>query len=247
MKKILLASTLFAVTSSLFAASVTLYDQPETGSKSVGEVDASQIKPFYKKGDWLKVGDQATGQVGWVEAAKLQSDQNKVTKDELASIQQAQKEAEQAKDQFEQQYHQTIQQLNQRQDSLIQKLNSQQNLSQPSSMQSSMKETHVSYSGNGQDGKVQVTEKWTNKDGKLETKTYEMPVAEYNKHQSNNQLASTYQQMMQRHQKMEAYMNQMMQQMSQQFGSPMMPMTANPPTANNLSTGNPVISSQSES
>ncbi|MDC0534223.1 hypothetical protein OAO18_00265 [Francisellaceae bacterium] len=243
MKKIFLASALFAATTSLFAATVTLYDQPESGSKSIGQVDSSQVKPFYKKGEWLKVGDQANGQVGWIKSAKLQAAKNKSTKEELASIQQAQKEAEQAKSQFEQQYQQTVQQLNQRQESLLQKLNRQQNLSQPSSsIQSSLKQTSVSYAGNGQDGKVKVTEQWTNKDGKLETKTYEMPVAQYNKQQANAQSNSAYQQMQQRHQQMEAYMNQMMQQMQQQFGSSAMPVQNN-----TLSTGNPVISSKSES
>ncbi len=73
-----------------------------------------------------------------------------------------------------------------------------------------MKETVVSYTGNGIDGNVQITEKWTDKDGKLESKTYNISLAEYEK-KASAQANKLSQGMAQRHQQMQIYMNQTME------------------------------------
>ena len=243
MKKTFLASTILLAATSLFAATATIYQKPDTTSKSVGQYEINQLKPFYKKDSWTKVGNIQTGEVGWVESSVLQSTSDSVN-DQLAGIQQAQAEAKKARAQFEQQYQQMMQQLNQKQQSLLQQ--SSQSV-QAAQIKPTFKETYVSYSSDaGKNGTVKITEKWSNKDGKLESKTYEMPIAEYNK-KFASKTNNVYQQMMQRQQQMEAYMSQVMQQMSQQFGQSIMVTPFLAPANNQLSTGNSVIPTKGNS
>jgi hypothetical protein len=55
-----------------FAKNINLYDQPSTTSKVVGSINQSnKLVPIFttKAGDWMKVGDPANGNVGWVKVS----------------------------------------------------------------------------------------------------------------------------------------------------------------------------------
>lgn len=52
---------------------VTLFAQPNTNSRALGQVNVTQqLIPFYHKKGWLKVGNPRNGQVGWVNRAQYQ-------------------------------------------------------------------------------------------------------------------------------------------------------------------------------
>ncbi len=63
---------LFATT--LFAKSVSLYDQPKSDGKVIGSIDPSiGIIPIFtsKEGNWVKVGNPHNGEVGWIKSSDL--------------------------------------------------------------------------------------------------------------------------------------------------------------------------------
>jgi hypothetical protein len=69
-----LLTGIIALSSSAFAAGISLYDQPNAKANVVGSVDLSKgIIPIYtpKPGDWVKIADPQNGNVGWVKSADL--------------------------------------------------------------------------------------------------------------------------------------------------------------------------------
>jgi hypothetical protein len=78
LKKSLLISTL--LTAFCFSAAnakmITLYDQPNKESKTIGSIDSgSSMVPIFtsKDGAWMKVGDPKNGAVGWAKVSDLSS------------------------------------------------------------------------------------------------------------------------------------------------------------------------------
>ncbi|MEO8402841.1 MAG: hypothetical protein ABI597_13800 [Gammaproteobacteria bacterium] len=62
------------VTSVGMAKSISLYDQPKADAKVTGSIDpALGLVPIFrpKDGNWIKVGDPANGNVGWIKSADL--------------------------------------------------------------------------------------------------------------------------------------------------------------------------------
>jgi len=57
--------------SSSYAKSITLYDQPQAGAKIIGFIDSSNLVPIFKEGNWVKVGNQQNGTVGWINSSDL--------------------------------------------------------------------------------------------------------------------------------------------------------------------------------
>jgi hypothetical protein len=55
------------------AASLSLYQNPDSTSNVIGTVKEGQaIIPIFNRGDWIKVGDPTNGNVGWVTKDMLQ-------------------------------------------------------------------------------------------------------------------------------------------------------------------------------
>jgi hypothetical protein len=62
------------ISPSCFAKMLTLYEQPKTGSKSVGTIDSEAgIIPIFtpKDSQWIKVADPRNGNVGWILSSDL--------------------------------------------------------------------------------------------------------------------------------------------------------------------------------
>ena len=71
--KLLLLAVLFSPLIS-FAQKITLYDQPATNAKIVGNADLSSgIIPIFtpSTGDWTKIADPTNGNVGWVKKSDI--------------------------------------------------------------------------------------------------------------------------------------------------------------------------------
>lgn len=64
---LLYSFTCYAAILSKNQTSIPLLDQPQANSKVVGQITAGHtIIPIFSQGDWVKVGDSNTGNVGWV-------------------------------------------------------------------------------------------------------------------------------------------------------------------------------------
>ena len=58
---------------SALAATLSLYQNPDSTSNVIGSVKEGQaIIPIFNRGDWIKVGDPSNGNVGWVTKDMLQ-------------------------------------------------------------------------------------------------------------------------------------------------------------------------------
>lgn len=58
----------------VFAAEISLYDQPNASAKVIGKIDTSiGVIPIYTptNSEWIKVGDPRNGNVGWLKSADL--------------------------------------------------------------------------------------------------------------------------------------------------------------------------------
>lgn len=81
-RKWLLLATL-ALSTGIFAKSITLYDQPNNTAKSVGSINLdSGVIPIFTpvdNKDWIKVADPKNGNVGWVKSKDMQGAENEST------------------------------------------------------------------------------------------------------------------------------------------------------------------------
>lgn len=67
---------------SVFAKTITLFDQPNANAKSIGSIDAAQgVVPIFttKDGEWVKVGDPKNGNVGWIKSSDLKDPNSPVS------------------------------------------------------------------------------------------------------------------------------------------------------------------------
>lgn len=183
---------LMMVASSVLADPITLYQKSNTDSQTIGHYDVTTLKPFFSKDGWTKAGDTQTGEVGWVKTSEFKQHRKRQVEA------QAKKEAEAAEKQFEQQYNQSNQRPSQ----------------QPIHRKTSIEAKVVSYDADPNGGRVEVTRQWTDEDGKVHQKSYEIPLESYRK-QHKHQHESAHQGM---YQQLEQYMKQMMHQMSQGMG-----------------------------
>jgi len=59
------------------ATEVKLYAENNDSSKVLAKIDVSQnLVPFFSKGGWIKVGDPANGQVGWINKGRYREAMN---------------------------------------------------------------------------------------------------------------------------------------------------------------------------
>src|SRR5579885_1804616 len=73
---LLLTAAICGLTSTVFAKSLNLLDQPQQNAKVVASVDLSDgIIPIYspKDGKWIKIADPKNGNVGWVKTSDLEN------------------------------------------------------------------------------------------------------------------------------------------------------------------------------
>lgn len=72
MKRLFLGLLSF-VSISAMAATLSLYQYPDSKSNVIASVKEGQaIVPIFNHGDWIKVGDPTNGNVGWVSKQDLQ-------------------------------------------------------------------------------------------------------------------------------------------------------------------------------
>ena len=127
MKKLLLALGLATASTSAFAATYQIYNQPDANSQVVSQLtdqNQNQYIQFYQQGDWIKVADTATGQVGWVNTAQIKQSQAQEKYQQAVNalaLQQQQLDAQ--RQAFEQKYQQTAQRIQAEMQQLQQQMN----------------------------------------------------------------------------------------------------------------------------
>ncbi len=199
MKKLLLALGLAAASTSAFAATYQVYNQPDANSQVVSQLtdqNQNQYIQFYQQGDWIKVADTATGQVGWVNTAQIKQSQAQEKYQQAVNalaLQQQQLDAQ--RQAFEQKYQQTAQCIQSEMQQLQQQMNAVAaqpaaqvstpttqkpvNATDANTVQRSFNAVSIQ---TNKDGKTaMVTKEWLGKDGKMHKETQQVPVNELQK------------------------------------------------------------------
>lgn len=66
---------------------VTLHADANDSSKVLAKVDVSQrLVPFFNKGEWIKVGDPANGQVGWINKEQYRKAMNDAIQQSVQTV-----------------------------------------------------------------------------------------------------------------------------------------------------------------
>lgn len=66
---------------------VKLYQEASDTSNVLATINLEQrLVPFYKKGDWIKVGDPSNGQVGWINKEQYRNAMNNIVKQSVQTI-----------------------------------------------------------------------------------------------------------------------------------------------------------------
>ncbi|GGF86989.1 MULTISPECIES: hypothetical protein [Cysteiniphilum] len=203
MKKLLLSLGLIAASSAAFAATYQVYNEPTTNAKVVSELtdqNQNQYIQFYQQGNWIKVADTQTGQVGWVNTAQVKQAQMQTQYQQAVNaLNMQQKQLEAERQAFEQRYQRAAQNLQQQMQHLQQQMSQAQSQNAPTqaSAQPAQKMVAANASPNAnqmqrsfnavsiqtnQDGKTAtVTREWLSKDGKVQKEVKQVPVSELQK------------------------------------------------------------------
>lgn len=205
MKKLLLSLGLIAASSAAFAATYQVYNEPTTNAKVVSELtdqNQNQYIQFYQQGNWIKVADTQTGQVGWVNTAQVKQAQMQTQYQQAVNaLNMQQKQLEAERQAFEQRYQRAAQNLQQQMQQLQQQMSQAQSQNAPAqaAAQPAPKTLAANASPNtntnqmqrsfnavsiqtNQDGKTAtVTREWLGKDGKVQKEVKQVPVSELQK------------------------------------------------------------------
>ncbi|WP_440993729.1 hypothetical protein [Cysteiniphilum litorale] len=205
MKKLLLSLGLIAASSAAFAATYQVYNEPTTNAKVVSELtdqNQNQYIQFYQQGNWIKVADTQTGQVGWVNTAQVKQAQMQTQYQQAVNaLNMQQKQLEAERQAFEQRYQRAAQNLQQQMQQLQQQMSQAQSQNVPAqaAAQPAPKTLAANASPNtnanqmqrsfnavsiqtNQDGKTAtVTREWLGKDGKVQKEVKQVPVSELQK------------------------------------------------------------------
>lgn len=203
MKKLLLSLGLIAASSAAFAATYQVYNEPTTNAKVVSELtdqNQNQYIQFYQQGNWIKVADTQTGQVGWVNTAQVKQAQMQTQYQQAVNaLNMQQKQLEAERQAFEQRYQRAAQNLQQQMQQLQQQMSQAQSQNAPAqaAAQPVPKTIAANASSNAnqmqrsfnavsiqtnQDGKTAtVTREWLGKDGKVQKQVKQVPVSELQK------------------------------------------------------------------
>ncbi|WP_395946819.1 hypothetical protein [Caedibacter taeniospiralis] len=202
MKKLLLALGLATASTSAFAATYQIYNQPDANSQVVSQLtdqNQNQYIQFYQQGDWIKVADTATGQVGWVNTAQIKQSQAQEKYQQAVNalaLQQQQLDAQ--RQAFEQKYQQTAQRIQAEMQQLQQQMNAAAQPAAQVAVPTTQKPVNTADANTVQrsfnavsiqtnkDGKTaMVTKEWLGKDGKMHKETKQIPVSELQKMSMN--------------------------------------------------------------
>lgn len=207
MKKLLLSLGLIAASSAAFAATYQVYNEPTTNAKMVSELtdqNQNQYIQFYQQGNWIKVADTQTGQVGWVNTAQVKQAQMQTQYQQAVNaLNMQQKQLEAERQAFEQRYQKAAQHLQHQMQQLQQQMSQAQSQNAPAqaATQPAQKMVAANASPNAnananqvqrsfnavsiqtnQDGKTAtVTREWLGKDGKVQKEVKQVPVSELQK------------------------------------------------------------------
>jgi hypothetical protein len=189
-RKIVAAGLLVMATPLTFAANIALYAQPNQSSQLVSKVQDSSnlIKIIKGKHGWVKVADKSNGQVGWVNSKPNHGQCHKKQKIEkmVNQLDTMQMQLQSQHQQFMAQFDAKMSQIDlQRQEAVkaLNEINSNHGNVLGKKVNDTTQEPQsysfsksFSYTG-GKDAKVTET---IIKDGKKETKNYEVPVKQAN-------------------------------------------------------------------
>lgn len=163
------------------SSTINLYQEPNDTSKVIDQIspaEQSGFVPIHKNKDgWVKVGNQANGETGWVKPITDRVEQLKAA---LIDIEQQQRKLAIA-------YQREVIEARRTEENIIRQINQSYryaNVDQPS-IQKQFKSVSVSYNGTGDNAKAKVTKTWTDKDGKIQSKTEEVPLNQLNQVLSN--------------------------------------------------------------
>lgn len=205
MKKLLLSLGLIAASSAAFSATYQVYNEPNTNAKVVSELtdqNQNQYIQFFQKGNWIKVADTQTGQVGWVNTGQVRHAQMQTQYQQAVNaLNMQQKQLEAERQAFEQRYQRAAQNLQQQMQQLKQQMSQAQSQNAPA--QAAPKSVQKTLAPNAspnananqmqrsfnsvsiqtnQDGKTAtVTREWLGKDGKVQKEVKKVPVSELQK------------------------------------------------------------------
>ncbi|MCF6765664.1 hypothetical protein L3V82_07755 [Thiotrichales bacterium 19S3-7] len=187
MKKVIFALSLIAAaTSAAFATTYNVYNQPNTQAKvisAINEQNSNQYMPFYQQGQWVKVADTTTGNVGWVNI-QANSHKQQVNYQKKINALNAEYQQLQAQHQiFEQTYQAAINQLQYKAQQLEKQINKAPNATPPQQTTQTNDVVEQSFSSfNVQVNKggktATVTKEWLGNDGKIHKQTKQVPVSE---------------------------------------------------------------------
>ena len=207
MKKLLLALGLVATSTGVFATGYQVYSQPNANAQVVSQLtdqNQNQYIQFYQQGNWVKVADTSTGQVGWVDTAQAQKAPVQTQYQQAVNALSAQQKQLEAQRQiFEQKYHQASQNIQQQMQQLQQQMNgaatkASQAQKVTSNVQVPPNASAVANTNTAQrsfnainiqtnsDGKTAIiTKEWLGKDGKIHKETKQVLVSDLQKMSPN--------------------------------------------------------------
>jgi hypothetical protein len=187
MKKCITIALLSLLPVICFASNHNVYVKPDTNSPVIATINEhSHIIPIYQQGDWVEIGSQQTGQVGWINTQEVQHNEPAIQQAELGKIKAQRQQLLEAKERFQASYNEAMRQLDQKQEDMMQTM--QENavpaqlilpvahISQHENHHYTMHSKSVTLKCHDDKGVQTVTESWTDKNGHEHTKHYSQKI-----------------------------------------------------------------------
>lgn len=170
MRSIITGFMLSLLCTGAFALSYSVYTQPDTDSQSIGIINEhSHIVPIYRQGNWIKIGSEQTGQIGWVNT------QEPMTQGNLNNIQSQREQLLAARDKFMRDFNQAMASLDRQEHAITPKTQEIPAMPLAPAMQSQTYDvlnTNVNLHCKDGKGVKTVQESWVDKTGKRHSKHY---------------------------------------------------------------------------
>jgi len=171
MKLIITGFILSLLCTGAFALSYSVYTQPDTDSQSIGIINEdSHIVPIYRQGNWIKIGSEQTGQIGWVNT------QEPMAEDNLNNIQSQRQQLLAVHDKFMRDFNQAMASLDRQEHAMTPKTQDIPAMPFAPAMQSQtygvVLNTNVTLHCKDGKGVKTVHESWVDQNGKRHSKHY---------------------------------------------------------------------------
>jgi len=144
--------------------------QPDTDSQAIGVINEhSHIVPIYRQGDWIKIGSEQTGQIGWVNT------QAPITQDNINNIQSQRHQLLAARDKFMRDFNQAMASLDLQEHAMTYKKQEAPEMPLAHAMQFQtygIFNTNVTLHCKDGQGVKTVQKSWEDKNGKRHSKHY---------------------------------------------------------------------------